>query len=681
MNIIELIKNLFGKKEYIGVFLDPKTTPANNGLFEQNKFPELKNFGNYKDYNVEEGAFKLSKNLYEALMKKQKPKKIVLFIRYDKKKSKFQHIEQEEYVKFMELLFPNSDEHGAGTIEQKGVNLDEKSTDQDVLSNEKSDNKEDALVENELNQSAIQTAALTKEEKEYELVATQKDLNDAINSLRDKEIREINDKLSLLTKLDECFSRIEKSMLNEKDVNKLINAIISDSVKNFISDVKVGEKLRIYAKKTEIQDLNTALSKQNALLIKLEKELKDLRNDKASKEELQQSGNTLKTLSENYEQLLTVFKSSEAGELHEKVKQLETENIEVKKNLAGKEKELEDSQRRNKDIAADNEEKEKKIELLTATKEKQENKIKKQEKELQDSKTALSKTQKDLNKANEKIDKQNEEIVENNKQLKEKDEEIAERDEKLAENKKNIESQQDTITTLTEEKDNLQKDIKTLSTKNDALQQDINNDSGLVKKSFEESLENILAITKEKQYILPCGDNSDDCEELEDMLEVKLMKFKKSTIPLLDKCDTVSSIISTLTMSIENELLNDRSWIFDIARYRAYSRKRFMKDSTRDHGVYFDKNKIVLMWDNLDKILNMLGFTLIMPDLFEDSVTEQDIFEDNTGQTMSSLDFLIPNNDKYLAEIGDNDGKIIRDYAEIGYKYNGNVIKTTKIIR
>ena len=70
-----------------------------------------------------------------------------------------------------------------------------------------------------------------------------------------------------------------------------------------------------------------------------------------------------------------------------------------------------------------------------------------------------------------------------------------------------------------------------------------------------------------------------------------------------------------------------------------------------------------------------------MPDLFEDSVTEQDIFEDNTGQTMSSLDFLIPNNDKYLADISDNDGKIIRDYAEIGYKYNGKVIKKTKIIR
>lgn len=690
MNILDLVKNLFGKKEYVGVFLDTKTNPSKNELYEQKKFPELKNFGNFKDYNVEEETFKLSEDLFEALTKKQPPKKIVLFIRYDKKRGKFKQIEHEEHEKFLELLFPNSREQKPENIEQKaeikegeqnGVYFGVKSIGQNVLSNEESVNKENALAEKEFEQSVVLSEALTEEGKEHVPVATQKDLNDALNALRDKEIKEIYDKLSKLTELEGCCSRLEKSMLNKEDVNKLINDIVSESTRHLISEEKNDEKLRLYAKETEIQELNTALSNQNTLLIKLEEELKDLRNNKASKDELQELGNTLKTLSENNEQLLIVFKSSEVGKLYEKIKELETENINVNNKLAGKVKELENSQKRNNDIVAENEEKKKKIESLTATNKEKENKIKEQEEELQDSKTALSKTQKELNKANEEIGKQNEEIVENNKQLKAKDEEIANRVKELAENKKNLESQQITINTLTEERYNLQKDINTLSTKNDALQQDINNDSELIKKSFEESLENIIAITKEKQYILPCGDNSDDCEELEDMLEVKLMKFKKTTLPLLDKCDTVSSIMSTLTISIENELVNDRSWVFDIARYRAYSRKRFMKDSTREHGVYFEKNKIVLMWDNLDKILNMLGFTLIMPDLFEDSVTEQDIFEDNTGQTMSSLDFLIPNNDKYLADISDNDGKIIRDYAEIGYKYNGKVIKKTKIIR
>lgn len=690
MNILDLIKNLFGKKEYVGVFLDTKTKTSKNKLYEQKKFPKLKNFGNFKVYNVEEGTFKLSEDLFEALTKKQRPQKIVLFIRYDKKQGRFEQIEHEEHEKFLELLFPNSREQEPESIEQKaeikegeqnGVYFDVKSTDQNVLSNEESVNKENALTEKELEQSDVQTEALTEEEKEHVPVATQKDLNDALNALRDKEIQEIYDKLSKLTELEGCCSRIEKSILNKEDVNKLINDIVSESIKHFISEVKIDEKLGLYAQKTEIEELNTALSNQKTLLKKMEEGLEDLRNNKASKDELQELGNTLNTLSKNNEQLLTVFKSSEVGKLHEEIKELKTKNIQVNKKLEGKEKELKDSQERNNDIVAENEEKKKEIEILTATKEEQENKIKTQKKELQDSQIALSKTQKELNKANEKIGKQNKKIVENNKLLEAKEKDIADRDVKIAENKKNIESQQKTIDTLTEEKNNLKIDIKTLSTKNDALQQDINNDSELIKKSFEESLENIIAITKEKQFILPCGDNSDDCEELEDMLEVKLMKFKKTTLPLLDKCDTVSSIMSTLTMSIENELVNDRSWVFDIARYRAYSRKRFMKDSTREHGVYFDKNKIVLMWDNLDKILNMQGFTLIMPDLFEDSVTEQDIFEDNTGQTMSSLDFLIPNNDKYLADISDNDGKIIRDYAEIGYKYNGKVIKKTKIIR
>lgn len=496
---------------------------------------------------------------------------------------------------------------------------------------------------------------------------------------------ELNDLQVEIRQNSDGIEALKGNFWGRNQIKELVSNILAIELNNYVTEKKflteITNKLQRYALNSVLEQIKSLIEVNKSELINLKKDVKSIEETKVDSKLIDEIQSKIEILNESNEKIISVYQSSKEGKLQAKLNKLETELIEAQDKLEKSENALSDSIRTTENIKKDNANKDKQIESLKETLEDKQETILGQKKELKGIKTDLQTKNKALASATTKIEEQETIILDSKKVIADQESTIKKNQEEIENKEKRLNEQNLRITDLEKENGNLERDLQTQREVNGDLQKTMTNDNDKIKNDFTSALSSIKDILEEKGFIIPCGDNVDDCEELEDMLEVKVNKFYNHISTGISECKSLSLSIRFFTESIENELLNERSWIYDIARYRAYSRKRFMKDEDREHGVRFEKSKIVLMWENLNKMLSMLNFSLIMPDLFEDSISENDEYEDNTGKTISNLDFLIPNNDKYLAEISNNDGKIIRDYAEIGYKYNGKVIKVTKIIR
>ena len=665
MKLLEFIKRLFYKPSYIAIHVDglSKKREKIQGLIAKNQvlkkicFVELEDFPN----------FLLSKDLSSSGEIRDLEKVYI----YDIKNNDIKKLQSrtQTYLTYFGILKPL-------IIKEAEPQVTEEKAEELKNVEGVTGEGEDRSVETEA--SVVGQHPILKDKDVIESDNTNEEASDTEENVSPGE--EAN---TILKTIESLKTEIQE--LIENKIKDIIKSIITEELKSYITEVRfqseLNTKLSEYAKNVNLKTINSSLVESTKKIESIEKKLDSIDNEKVSNKTHEELRSEIKGIKDSMATILSVYQSSEAGHLQQKIDSLESELGETQEELKKKEQALVESENENEKIKTDNENKKVRIESLEKDVANKKVKIDEQKKELADTQKSLQKTSKALDSANEKIVEQEKTIKDSEAIIEKKDEIINKNEEELEEKGRKIDEQSTQIDGLLQDKCQLEGDLQRQKDTNNELEKTIHDDNDKLKSDFLNALSSIKVILEERDYIIPCGDNEDDCEELEDMLNVKVNKFTNSISSKIDGCLNISSTISMLTEQVENELLNERSWIYDIARYRAYSRKRFMKDESREHGVRLEKGKIVVMWENLNMILSMLGFSLIMPDLFEDSVSDNDEYIDNTGQTISNLEFLIPNNDKYLTEISNNDGRIIRDYAEIGYKYNGNVIKKTKIIR
>lgn len=692
MKLLEFIKRLFCKPSYIAIHVDglSKKREKIQGLIAKNQvlkkicFVELENFPN----------FLLSKDLSSSGEIRDLEKVYI----YDIKNNDIKKLQSrtQTYLTYFGILKPLIIKEAEPQVtEEKAEELknvegvtgegEDRSveTEASVVGQHPILKDNDAIESDNTNEEASDTEEnVSPGEETNTILKTIESLKTEIQELIENKIKEATNQIGVNSKKIES---ITQTIVDENKIKDIINSIITEELKSYITEVRfqseLNTKLSEYAKNVNLKTINSSLVESTKKIESIEKKLDSIDNEKVSNKTHEELRSEIKEIKDSMATILSVYQSSEAGHLQQKIDSLESELGETQEELKKKEQALVESENENEKIKTDNENKKVRIESLEKDVANKKVKIDEQKKELADTQKSLQKTSKALDSANEKIVEQEKTIKDSEAIIEKKDEIINKNEEELEEKGRKIDEQSTQIDGLLQDKCQLEGDLRRQKDTNNELEKTIHDDNDKLKSDFLNALSSIKVILEERGYIIPCGDNEDDCEELEDMLNVKVNKFTNSISSKIDGCLNISSTISMLTEQVENELLNERSWIYDIARYRAYSRKRFMKDESREHGVRLEKGKIVVMWENLNMILSMLGFSLIMPDLFEDSVSDNDEYIDNTGQTISNLEFLIPNNDKYLTEISNNDGRIIRDYAEIGYKYNGNVIKKTKIIR
>ncbi len=220
-----------------------------------------------------------------------------------------------------------------------------------------------------------------------------------------------------------------------------------------------------------------------------------------------------------------------------------------------------------------------------------------------------------------------------------------------------------------------------------ALKKALAEDSARIISGIARLIERIKTVANEKGFVKPCGNNAEDCNALENDLAERINKFSDKFFQGINENNNPCDTINCLSERLLSELDDRYSWIYAVARYRAYSGKRFMTNANRGEGVCFDKGKIVGMYSNLALLLGRFDITLILPDVFEDTITDygedngKPLLEDATGAESSPLNYMLPNSDKYYKGDGPDRKDVIKDFADIGYIYKGEIRKRTKILR
>lgn len=469
-----------------------------------------------------------------------------------------------------------------------------------------------------------------------------KDGDETLEAKTKKAIKELLGNF-IQNELESCVKKDEITELN-RELNRNVKQL-TDKMGEFVQKSSLASEVENVLQ-PKINGINDSINRMSTSV-----------NAKIDKDDFENRYSELKEL---VNEIKEKYENSDVGQLNQKVEELETEINHKDEEIKGDKLQIitleNDNENKSKKITKLDGELKSKVNELTNTKKELE--VKK--KELQISENTCKNQAKEITEKKGIISKQKEQIDLNNEEIEDKKQKIA-----------GLESR---VSDLDSQVSSLQSDNKELSSEQD-------NNSKNIYCSFINGLGTIKSLLESEELFLPCADNQDDCVEIQKSLLTKISEFSNKANKKIDSKAKPSFIEETITGMIKDELTDKRSWMYEVAKYMIYSRHGFSIDTEREKGIALKKETITKLWNELDAILAVHKFRLITPDLFADTVSEISGVEDVTGMR-SSLDNLVPNSNQYLENVSRvrKDG-VIRDCVELGYIFDGKIVKNTKVIR
>lgn len=145
--------------------------------------------------------------------------------------------------------------------------------------------------------------------------------------------------------------------------------------------------------------------------------------------------------------------------------------------------------------------------------------------------------------------------------------------------------------------------------------------------------------------------------------------------------DSLTNLRKTLKDLLREEL-KDPSGLFNkIGRYVAYAHLSFMIEG-REEGMKLVPSRVTSIYNKAINILIPLGFQLIIPQLFVETLSDGD-YEDVTGQegAVSELASMCPLLNEHKERIDRKQRmQVIVDISQIGFIEDGIVVEKTKVL-
>ncbi len=228
----------------------------------------------------------------------------------------------------------------------------------------------------------------------------------------------------------------------------------------------------------------------------------------------------------------------------------------------------------------------------------------------------------------------------------------------------------DSITSKDKEIDDLENEKKTLMTESRNLVDGLHQGAAKVQKAWRTILQ-------------PCADMYEaQCADIEDRLFAQLNDLV-GRLQTFDCNDTArpTEVKKDIQKLLEEEIMKDNSVVNTICRYYAYSRLPFMTDTSREHGVTFNRRNMAELFTAVSDLYAQYGINLDIPALFVMGIDEGD-YENLTGKTYGDLDNLCQNSRNHFDNIDTNvkPANVIVDIVNIGYSIDGNHMRKASVL-
>ena len=186
-----------------------------------------------------------------------------------------------------------------------------------------------------------------------------------------------------------------------------------------------------------------------------------------------------------------------------------------------------------------------------------------------------------------------------------------------------------------------------------------------------------------RTILRPCADMYEaQCADIEDRLFTQL-KDLVGRLQAFNCSDTArpAEVKKDIQNLLAEEIVKDNSIVNTICRYYAYSRLPFMTDTSREHGVTFNRRNMAEIFKAVSDLYAQYGINLDIPALFVMGIDEGD-YENLTGKTYGDLDNLCQNSRNHFDNIDTNvkPANVIVDIVNIGYSIDGNHMRKASVL-